>query len=1027
MTNSQKIALSLLLTILLTTGFAFFAYSGFFSFIEARYYNTRVSETVTEDLDFKNRSVSSYHAANFDRFRQLLSGFDPGAVYAPNWDQETIFSIRNLIEAFQDTYRGVVGLRFIDDQGKIHFSTFPEDSERAGQYKTIYRNMPEYEGQLFDLSVDDEDSLVFLADTGQFVYSISALDAGGRKRGTTLWYVSRRDFERALSRSGALDPAEDLQIVDGGFLFGSYGGIGEDFSWPEENGSRREVWSNGDGNSFYLFTADSGTVPSGYGKVGMFVDTDEFALDSSLKIILIIATFFSLFLILFLILNLRQDKVLVLSDRVRRFQIQFLREYLERKDELDWDRWHRDVISRKDEVKKGIKAGLGSLKPTDEEEVDRLIESGWEEIFSVIDRRIADRSPALPAGQVDIRNLEEVVGKILALGQSEAGAAGGGAAVSGQPGLVQTPAAPAGTSDKVEELRETAGIAEPVEPESTVQAGEELEELEELEEMEPAEAEEVVEAAEEAEEAGEELEELEELEEMEPAEAEEVVEAAEEAAEAEEQLEEKGGVFDFLTGVEGLTELVGAEPSEESRKGDFFEEPEVPVVEQRVIEQDAKSTWVEHQMQLLQKELKKLSGFGDLEKLVARKELEERLDRLIFSEKSDDVSDQETLSKEDVLEFLEIVARDDSDALELEYVSGEPLPFSRSFMNSGMFSYRPVQGFLEMVKDVAGDEREIIMAGRSDKKTSQDEEFEDVEEIEELDSLEESGDAEEPEELEELEADEEPTDVSGIEDFEKLKAANRLRMYPLSSLLHSETSSVEAIALEDGVFQVSDSVVRGGQTSRKKEFKELVEEVLSEDDQKADLASGNLGGGIDSLLGMDADIPDFADILGDGDSTEMSVSSSSPADKSSLFDETSFLFDTFLSRFKSGTIGLMKSLMKISQKLGAMYAAILTEQDDAWSIDYSIGFNRKSMETFKFGNDEPIVAEVFKARLFATVFLGERPVSYFHMKMCEDDRKYSKGMVFIPIIYEGKESYLFVSLRRPEPRIETLVEKLNHL
>ncbi|WP_020614323.1 hypothetical protein, partial [Sediminispirochaeta bajacaliforniensis] len=526
MTHIQKIALSLLLTILLTTAFAFVAYSGFFSFIEARYFDVRVTDSVNRELTFKRSEIASYHKENVDRFRTVLSDFDAGALYAPNWDQETIFSIRNLIDTFRDSYRGVVGIRFVDNQRRVHFSTFDDDVERSGRYKTIFRDLPASEstGLLLssqpssgdsdgDESSDTEVELRFLPDSKEFRYSLPVTDVDGRMRGNAFWYVSVRDLERFLIRAGALDPSEILRIVAGGYLFDAFpdsdgnGTWSDEFSWSEAGNRDREVWSDGAGKGFYLFTTPS----DGFGRVGFFVDTAEFRLQPSLKIVLVLATFFSLFLLFFLFFNLRQDKVLVLSERVRRFQIQFLREYLERKDELDWNRWHRDVENRKDEVKKGIRAGLGKLKPEDEEEVDRLIESGWNEIFSVIDRHIADRAPALP-GKVDISNLEAVVGKILELGAASGRIDSAALAPSGAPKR----AAERGTAGEAASSRSSAPVSHTAdsdglaaEPEDAgVEAPDEVEELAELEEPE------ALEEAEELEEVGE-LEAAEEPEEIE--------------------------------------------------------------------------------------------------------------------------------------------------------------------------------------------------------------------------------------------------------------------------------------------------------------------------------------------------------------------------------------------------------------------------------------------------------------------------------------------------------------------------------
>jgi len=45
--------------------------------------------------------------------------------------------------------------------------------------------------------------------------------------------------------------------------------------------------------------------------------------------------FLPLYLVLFLVLNLRQDRLAVLATRIKHFQIELLEEYLERKGDID--------------------------------------------------------------------------------------------------------------------------------------------------------------------------------------------------------------------------------------------------------------------------------------------------------------------------------------------------------------------------------------------------------------------------------------------------------------------------------------------------------------------------------------------------------------------------------------------------------------------------------------------------------------------------------------------------------------------
>ena len=86
------------------------------------------------------------------------------------------------------------------------------------------------------------------------------------------------------------------------------------------------------GSRYYLFSSLSGSN----GNLGILVQEKEFILSDSLKILLLASFFLTVFLIVFLVFSFRQDSTLIIKDRVKQFQIEFFREYFERKDEIDW-------------------------------------------------------------------------------------------------------------------------------------------------------------------------------------------------------------------------------------------------------------------------------------------------------------------------------------------------------------------------------------------------------------------------------------------------------------------------------------------------------------------------------------------------------------------------------------------------------------------------------------------------------------------------------------------------------------------
>jgi CRISPR/Cas system CSM-associated protein Csm2 small subunit len=110
------------------------------------------------------------------------------------------------------------------------------------------------------------------------------------------------------------------------------------------------------------------------------------ALPAALQGILLVCVFISGFLVLFLILNVKQDDTAVIRDRIRKFQVAFFLEYFEKREEINWRKISSDILYRKADLSNVIKKTLGRRGREHRELVDRLLEDSWDEIFAVLGR-----------------------------------------------------------------------------------------------------------------------------------------------------------------------------------------------------------------------------------------------------------------------------------------------------------------------------------------------------------------------------------------------------------------------------------------------------------------------------------------------------------------------------------------------------------------------------------------------------------------------------------------------------------------
>ena len=58
-----------------------------------------------------------------------------------------------------------------------------------------------------------------------------------------------------------------------------------------------------------------------------------------------------MFLLVFLVFNLRQDPLVVLARRIKRFQLDVLSELIDGKERLDWKRWRDELAAGRAELR----------------------------------------------------------------------------------------------------------------------------------------------------------------------------------------------------------------------------------------------------------------------------------------------------------------------------------------------------------------------------------------------------------------------------------------------------------------------------------------------------------------------------------------------------------------------------------------------------------------------------------------------------------------------------------------------------
>lgn len=441
MTSGQKIAVSIVTTVVIFACFVVTAFAGLFSKIEARFYEPAKIADIRKQLD----SVAEYSETYINT---LLEQFSTGenaylsdrsiASYALSFpsDSDVQQRTRRTAALFSEA-SGLVGIRLVDANGRsVHFSTYSADMLKQTDSMRIYKNYDELRTPLgndefafFKVSVlDSADGqryrIVFDGEDNRILFAFPFYDPYDVYRGTIIFYVNVQDFNRALIARNLTTVASTSDLISdstgaiGGFVFG--------MPTVGRNDIEREAIARWRDNSpgpdkIASIPASGSTSKESYWilissnrsrfikTAGVYRDS-IFLMPPAVQILLLACVFITLFLMIFMLFNLRRDDMVVIRDRVKRFQLALINEYFENKENINWADVSKKIAGRKTDVSEAIKQSLGKRAKRHLKETDALIDKSWDEIIGALSVKTnASAASALQDSKEIRRMLEEIL------------------------------------------------------------------------------------------------------------------------------------------------------------------------------------------------------------------------------------------------------------------------------------------------------------------------------------------------------------------------------------------------------------------------------------------------------------------------------------------------------------------------------------------------------------------------------------------------------------------------------------------
>ncbi len=529
MTSGQKTALSVLISVMLFGAFTVAAFAGLFSAIDARFYEPAKISQINNKLDGISLAYDDYLKTLTERFALGQSAFLKNSsvqtfVEAKPSDAD-VLSRGEALGELRSSTQGFLGLRVLDkNQNSIHYSTFHSDILRRDEKNnlTAYKNYLE----CVTLSGSEEipAQIVSCGDTGgdlqagqkiyydkenRIVFSFPLYDKYSVFRGSAIFYVNALDFANVLLKKNLISIGESANFLSNaksgadclcGYVFGLPSVGQEDFSealfdaWHKNSGAAERLLSIDEQKKNY-WVAVSQKSKSGIFVCGIYND-EIFALPSSARILILICVFISIFLICFLLLNLRRDDETVIRERIKSLQLGVVDEYLSKKEALNWE----TISGRRDAVTKEIIQSLGGRAKKRQAQVEELINRSWDELFAAMNLKPNGAAANSGLGAEGAQEIKAMLQELLSSGSLKVQAVQAPAATQTVAAATPVPATPVEVEDAepIEEIEEAEAIeeAEPVEEVEEIGEAEPVEEVEEIGEAEPVEEVEEIEDAE---------------------------------------------------------------------------------------------------------------------------------------------------------------------------------------------------------------------------------------------------------------------------------------------------------------------------------------------------------------------------------------------------------------------------------------------------------------------------------------------------------------------------------------------------
>lgn len=436
MTSEQKVAFSLLITLVLSVIFALSARSiNLLKILNEKYYSQNIIDEKNEKLNVIAKNIDSYIKKFLFQMENEKNAFIKQdcirSYLEKNPSESLIVERRNLTAQLFEDNPALKGFRLIDKNGKfLHYSSFSDDVLNTnGNLKTyknyieIVKNANEIDFNQIKVNEIEQKSKIFVdSKKNRIIISIPFYLSQDIYSASLVCYFNFYDIKNALIKNNAISEGENLNLVSENLSGGIVSGI-PNVSSKEFEKPILEKWKKAKSykkpeeilqakNKNYRVLLSSNFCE--YLTVAGVYKSEIFEISKNLIYVLFACCGISIFLIVFLLFSLKQSPEIVLKKKLKAIQLKIIKEYLDKKNEIQWNDVINQLRNRKNDLKEDIYTSLGVRSKKQKKSIDVLLEKSWTEIFDIFEqKKFSTEKKSTELSETTMENLKKMFEDVL--------------------------------------------------------------------------------------------------------------------------------------------------------------------------------------------------------------------------------------------------------------------------------------------------------------------------------------------------------------------------------------------------------------------------------------------------------------------------------------------------------------------------------------------------------------------------------------------------------------------------------------